>query len=71
MGKRDMEKPEVGQTLYSLNVGNSARHRKQKLDENESDLICNKIWKAFEYGHNRKNISLEHLRQIDVFLGPE
>ena len=26
-----MEKPVVGQVLYSLNVGNAARHREQKL----------------------------------------
>ena len=26
-----MEKPEVGQTLYSLNIGNAARNRKKEL----------------------------------------
>lgn len=117
-----MEKPKVGQILYSLNVGNMARNCEQKLtkvivksvgrkyfmcspeeeklswretqyhisdwrektewccnsclyanvqeweDEKESNIICKKIWRCFEYGHNRKNLSIEALRKIDSII---
>lgn len=112
----------VGQRLYSLNVGNNARHREQVLtpvvvskvgrkyftvktegqyaleteyriedwrenheycansalyeteqewaDEKETRAICEKIWKAFEYGHNRQNLNLETLRTIAAAIHP-
>ena len=116
-----MEKPIVGQVVYSLNIGNAARHCEQKLtemavikvgrkyftclekgkpeffsvqfrldtwtekteytsdhslyrspqeweDEKESNLICQKLKDSFEYGHNRKGVSLKNLRLIEELL---
>lgn len=37
---------------------------KEYLDEMEIIGICQAIKEAFEYGHNRKNVSLENLRII-------
>lgn len=117
-----MEKPEIGQTVYSLNVGNAARRREQVLteyivvkvgrkyftiqrsdsdgkglciqfaiddwrqktnycadhrlytspqvyeEEKESKYICHKIYRCFEYGHNKAELSLEDLRKIKYIL---
>jgi hypothetical protein len=37
-------------------------------DEKEIDKSCRIIWQAFEYGHNRKNLSLETIRKIIVLI---
>ena len=120
--KQSRTKPVVGQTLYSLNVGNAARNCETKLtpvvvtkvgrkyfythdesrgdtfghmtynvvdwrektnysahsklyeskqtwlDEREAHKLCRKVHEAFEYGHNRKNLSLETLRAIDKLI---
>jgi hypothetical protein len=119
--KQSKPRPVVGQTLYSLNVGNAARHGEQKLtplvvksvgrkyftcgrdggtkwsdvefhlddwsqktefcrdyqlyasaqewaDEKESHGLCYQLWRAFEYGHNRHNVSLPTLRKIAKLL---
>lgn len=112
-----MKAPKVGQVIYSLNVGNTTRHREQKLtpvtvtkvgrkyfyieedwrsakfyirdwrefteyvsrhrlyespkeweDEKEITDICREIAKAFEYGGNRKGLSLLALRSIKRFI---
>ena len=113
-----MNKPKIGQRLYSLNVGNRARNTTQQLtpvvvvtvgrkyfttlpvgktdlffedryhidtwaektdtctnsvlylteqswaDEQESRQLCVQISKAFMYGKNQHNVSLEYLREI-------
>lgn len=114
-------KPQVGQTLYSLNVGNSYRRGvEQKLTpmvvtevgrkyftlkadinswrevkfslenwrekteycvnhelyetveewepEKEESRICRAISDAFEYGKNKKNLSIDKLHEIDKLL---
>lgn len=38
-----MEKPKVGQTLYSLNVGNAARHTEKKL----TPVIVTKVGRKY------------------------
>lgn len=38
-----MDKPEVGQTLYSLNIGNAARYSKQKL----TPVIVTKVGRKY------------------------
>jgi hypothetical protein len=109
--------PTIGQTLYSLNVGNAARRVPQTLtpvivtkvgrkyfttgegwqatqyhigdwrektdfspnshlyaseqeyaDEKESDELCRRIGKAFEYGRNAKALPLEALRRIEGII---
>ena len=108
-------RPEVGQILYSLNIGNAARNAEQKLtevevvsigrkyftvkrsnfgleakyhlddwaektdysptsrlyeskidyeDDRESKEICKMLSSCFEYGRNRKDLSIEDLRKI-------
>ena len=111
------KKPTIGQTLYSLNVGNAARNTPQILtplkvtkvgrkyftlrgdwretqfhldnwreksnymptqqiyeteqsckDEIEEKEISNRIYKAFEYGHNTQEVPLPALREIERLL---
>jgi len=38
-------------------------------DEKEASTICNNVCAAFEYGRNKKNLSLEKLREISQILG--
>ena len=113
-----MKKPKVGQTLYSLNIGNAARGVGQKLtptvvtkvgkkyfycangrryffdswreqtiycsnsqlyetpqkweDEKEVDRITIFISDCFDYGSNRKNMSLDKLQKIEkIIIGGE
>jgi len=122
MNNQTRTKPVVGQTLYSLNVGNAARNceteltpvvvtkvgrkyfdvsakdnrgtyrlgtyyieawkertnystnsrlyesEQEWLDEREVHKLCRKAYEAFEYGHNRKNLSLETLRAINKLI---
>ena len=112
-----MKIPEVGQIVYSLNIGDEARDGKQELtpyevtkvgrkyftikldwreiqfhlkdwreksnyspnhklytteqeyyDYKESVDICSEINKAFEYGRNTKNLSLEALQEIKKYI---
>ncbi len=116
-----MDKLKIGQVLYSLNVGNMARHSEQKLskvivtkvgrkyftckdedegrwsevqycldnwcektdysadsvlysspqeweNEKESRRLCKLIYKEFEYGHNRKGLSLVKLKMIEQIM---
>ena len=112
-----MRKPEVGETLYSLNVGNAARRTPQVLtpvvvtkvgrkyftvgegyaarqfhisdwtekteysavvalyeseqeleDEKESARLRKELGKAFEYGQNRNELTLDTLRQMHGLL---
>ena len=44
------DKPKVGQILYSLNIGNAARHKKQKLKEVEVKSIGRKYFKCGQIG---------------------
>jgi len=116
--------PVIGQTVYSLNVGNALRHGGEQkltplivtaigrkyftchregwtpngsngiqfyienwrekaevcidhelyeteqawLDKKESDGICRDAWMAFEYGHNRRSLTLETLRKIKELI---
>lgn len=41
---------------------------KEWADEKEAAELCAEIGKAFEYGSNRKNLSLEKLRSIKAIL---
>ncbi len=37
-------------------------------DKLECGKICEKIWHSFEYGHNKKNLTLEQLRIINNLI---
>ena len=45
-----MEKPKVGDILYSLNIGNAARHRKQKLTPVEVKKVGRKYFTVGDDG---------------------
>lgn len=40
-------------------------------DEKEAANISKEIQKAFEYGYNRRDVSLDALRQIKAIIGPK
>lgn len=110
-------KPIVGETLFSLNIGNAARYRPQELtlvivskvgrkyftvregykakefhlstweekteyapnhklyeseqewlDEAEIKQICEQIYRAFEYGKNKKQLPISALREIERLI---
>ena len=41
-----MKKPEIGQVLYSLNIGDAARHRKQELKKVTVSFVGRKYFKV-------------------------
>ena len=45
-----MEKPKVGDILYSLNIGNAARHRKQELKPVEVKKVGRKYFTVGDEG---------------------
>jgi hypothetical protein len=49
-----MKKPELGQILYSLNIGNAARHREQKLTPVEVVKVGRKYFSCRPFGPNYK-----------------
>lgn len=49
-----MKKPELGQILYSLNIGNAARHREQKLTPVEVVKVGRKYFSCRPLGSNDK-----------------
>jgi len=52
MNRQTKPKPEVGQTLYSLNVGNSARHRAQELTPVTVTKVGRKYFTCVKEGWN-------------------
>lgn len=38
------------------------------LDEHESEVLSRRIYQAFEYGNNRKHLSVETLRTISALI---
>ena len=51
------EKPKVGQTLYSLNIGNAARHKKQEL----TPVVVTKVGRKYFTAGEGRRVTQYHL----------
>jgi len=70
-------KPEVGQTLYSLNVGNAARNGEQKLTPVKVTKVgrkyftCGEGWKETQYRIDGWFEKTDYSADSELYLSPE
>lgn len=75
-----MNKPEIGQTLYSLNVGTAAKHNKQKLTPVVVTKIgrkyftckpCNSSYFSTQYHLSDWREKTDYTAESEVYFNPQ